>query len=235
MDELILELFSLNARDNGAVNRVPADLVQLFAERATPIRKSARQSIITQTDQTNDVYLIESGTVEFSQLSPSSKETVFRECGPGELFGELSALDDSLRSLTATATGDCTLLRLSGSQFRELIDESGPFRDWLFRSLAYRVRGLSLKVFSLATMTVPCRLWTELLRRAREIDATADFVEIKNFPTHSKLAATLGTHREAISRELSELTKDGVIAQDRRTMTVKSVSKLEHMLERYLS
>ncbi|MEL6862275.1 MAG: Crp/Fnr family transcriptional regulator [Pseudomonadota bacterium] len=235
MDQLILELFSLNARDKGAVHLVPEDLAQEFANRATSIRKGVRQSIITQTDQTDDVYLIESGTVEFSQLSPSSKETVFRECGPGEMFGELAALDNSLRSLTATATCDCTLLKMSGTQFQDLIDESPQFRNWLLRSLAYRVRGLSLKVFSLATMTVPCRLWTELLRRAREVDAKTDSVEIKNFPTHSKLAATLGTHREAVSRELSELTKDGIIAQDRRTMTVKSVSKLEHMLERYLS
>ena len=235
MDELILELFSLNARDNGAVNHVPQELAKAFSKRATTLRRSARQSIITQTDQTSEVYLIEAGNVEFSQLSPSSKETVFGECGPGELFGELSALDNSLRSLTATATCDCTLLKMTGAQFRDLIDENGAFRDWLLRSLAFRVRGLSLKVFSLATMTVPCRLWTELLRRSREIDAAADHVEIKNFPTHSKLAATLGTHREAISRELSELTKDGVIAQKGRTMTVKSVSKLEHMLERYLS
>ncbi len=235
MDELMLELFSLSARDNGAVNRVPDGLAREFAKHATSTRKLSNQSIITQTDQTNDVYLIQSGVVEFSQLSPSSKETVFRECGPGELFGELSALDSSLRSLNVTATVDCTLLRMTGPRFRTFINENEPFRTWLQRSLAYRVRDLSLKVFSLSTMTVPCRLWTDLIRRSREADPNSDFVEIKNFPTHSKLAATLGTHREAISRELSELTKDGIIAQKRRVMTVKSVSKLEHMLERYLS
>lgn len=231
----MLELFSLNARDNGAVSRVPDDIARAFASESVPTKKTTKQSIITQTDQTTEVYLIQSGFVEFSQLSPSSKETVFRECGPGELFGELSALDDSLRSLNVTATSDCTLLRMSGKQFRDFLNKNAPFREWLQRSLAYRVRDLSLKVFALSTMTVPCRIWTDLVRRAREIELDLDRVEIKNFPTHSKLASTLGTHREAISRELSELAKDGIIIQKRRTMTIKSVLKLEKMLERYLS
>ncbi len=235
MDELMLELFSLTARDNGAVNRVPDALAHAFSEHAKLTRKAANQSIITQTDQTSDVYLIQSGIVEFSQLSPSSKETVFRECGPGEIFGELSALDDSLRSLNVTATSDCELLRMSGAKFRELLAENEQIREWLHRSLAYRVRDLSLKVFSLSTMTVPCRIWTDLIRRAREANPNSDYVEISGFPIHSKLAASLGTHREAVSRELSELSKDGIIIQQRRKLIVNSVSSLERMLQRYLN
>jgi CRP/FNR family cyclic AMP-dependent transcriptional regulator len=54
--------------------------------------------------------------------------------------------------------------------------------------------------------------------------------ELNPAPTHSDLAARISTHREAVSRELSRLSKLGVIERRGRIITIVNLTQLERMV-----
>ena len=58
----------------------------------------------------------------------------------------------------------------------------------------------------------------------------ADTAEIIDFPTHKEISSRVNTHREAVTRELNELSKVGLIHQEQRVLKVSSVSNLDDFL-----
>lgn len=70
----------------------------------------------------------------------------------------------------------------------------------------------------------------EVLRLARESMSSGDIAIIQNFPTHREIANRVNTHREAVTRELNELTRMGLIEQNQRVLTVTAVSRLSGLL-----
>ena len=49
-------------------------------------------------------------------------------------------------------------------------------------------------------------------------------------PTHVQIANRINTHREAVTRELNELTRLGLIEKDKRTLTVPDLEALAELL-----
>ncbi len=98
--------------------------------------------------------------------------------------------------------------------------------------LAARVRSLSDKSVELASQPVAARLVGELLRLAEAHAAGADRAEIARLPTHADLAARIGTHREAVTRELRLLAKEGLVVQTGRRLTVASRAGLAALHQR---
>ena len=70
----------------------------------------------------------------------------------------------------------------------------------------------------------------EILRLAEENRLEEGMVSIQNFPTHKEIASRVNTHREAVTRELNDLSRLGIIKQNKRVLTVVDLSKLTELL-----
>ena len=210
--------------------KLPKDIAEVFRTRAIFKKAIRGQSLITQSDPLNHVLYIDSGIVEISILSPSSKKYVFRELGAGNIIGELSAIDGGNRSATVTASVDTTYYKLSQSTFLELIENNKLFSNWLTKSLVKRIRDLSEQVFELSSLNVRSRILLDLIRRAKKVETQNDMVEIEKPKDQTKIATSLATHREAISREYSIFIQQGLIVKKEDHYLVPSISKLENVL-----
>jgi CRP-like cAMP-binding protein len=119
---------------------------------------------------------------------------------------------------------------MNGDEFSALLIEVPQLELWLARLLVRRVEGLNERVFELSTKQVAARVQSELLRLAAAAPqalAGRDLVTIAHLPTHSDLAAKIGSHREAVSRELSMLAKHGLVRQQGRRLDILSVTALK--------
>lgn len=213
-------------------DRFPEEFHAAFAERARAFTARRDQLVLDQGLETVDVFLIQKGRVKVSLFTPHGRETILREMGPGEIFGELAAIDGQPRSASIIAVDETVLARLSGAEFLTFLREVPEAHLWITRQLSLRVRDLTGKVFELTSLPVNTRLHCELLRLGSE-RRSGDSAVIDRFPTHSDLAARLGTHREAITRELGFLTKERVVKQQGRRMTILAVGRLETMIRRH--
>ncbi len=79
-------------------------------------------------------------------------------------------------------------------------------------------------------LPVRLRLFSELLRLSRpRANAPGERV-VSPPPPHHELAARIGARREVVSRELSEMTREGWLARDRRAIRILRVAEMQKLV-----
>ncbi len=197
-------------------------------------RYAAEQQIIGHEDPTTDVYFVVAGRVRVSVYSPAGKEVAFRDLGVGTSFGELSAFDHEPRSANVIALTDTVLAAMSAYAFRAVVREYPDVADRIMKQLAGLVRKLSDRVVEFSVLAVKNRIHAELLRLAREHGDDGNQATISPAPTHADIASRVATHREAVTRELNALDRDGVIARRTGALVVGDVARLARLVEKGL-
>ncbi|MEO6350417.1 MAG: cyclic nucleotide-binding domain-containing protein, partial [Candidatus Limnocylindrales bacterium] len=87
---------------------------------------TAGEVVIRQGDEADYFYVIDRGIVEVTHSAGEGQgDTVLRQMGSGEFFGEIGLLSRVPRTATVTAESDGSLIALDREAFLELV-ESGP-------------------------------------------------------------------------------------------------------------
>ena len=190
----------------------------------------AHQQIIGHQDASTDVYFMVSGTVRVILFSSAGKEVAFRDIHAGECFGEYAAIDGAPRSANVIALTDVMIGSVSAETFRSILEEYPAVSMSLLTHLVSTVRSLSERIFEFSTLAVKNRIHSELLRLARENERDGNQARLSPAPTHADIASRISTHREAVTRELNDLTKSGLLVRDGRTLIITDMAELERLV-----
>lgn len=226
---------ALQGSGNGtpAPDLMPAALREAFVARAQSQRVRKGQVIISEGSDTKDVYLVRAGLFRVYLYSRQGREVILRDVGEGQLAGEMAAIEDLPRSCSVMAIGDGEVSRMSGDQFLDFLSSVPDAGLWMIRQLSDRIRDLTTRSFDLVTLPVGSRVQRELLRLAGEqVDDGTDRCLLPDVPTHAEIAARVGTHREAVTREMSLLAKAGIIRKIGRDIEIVSLHELTSLHER---
>ncbi len=193
-------------------------------------------TVVRHRDRTQDVYFVVSGCVRATLVSRSGKEVSFRDLGPGAIAGHLSALDGGGRSADLVALEESTLAVLSGDDLWSIIRRHPLVAEAIIVELAGAVRALSDRVVEFSTLGVKNRIHAELLRLVHEqADPGPGAVEgevlLSPAPRHADIASRVSTHREAVSRELAELGRKGLLERVPGGLAVRDVPRLRRLVE----
>lgn len=190
----------------------------------------AGSTIFAQFDTSHDVDFILGGRVRVTLYSRSGKEVTFRDLGTGDMFGELAALDHEPRSAHVIALTEVTLASMSGEDFHLLLRRHPDFAMLVLRKLSHLVRLLSERVYQFST-PVPTRVCAELLRRAEEAPLAANLARIVPAPKHAEIANCVNTHREAVSRTMSDLMRQGILRRGSGELIILQVDRLRDLAD----
>jgi CRP/FNR family cyclic AMP-dependent transcriptional regulator len=201
-----------------------------LAKRCHWRRCSAGEQIISYKDPATDVYFIVGGKVRATICSPSGREVTFRDLESGQMFGDLSAIDGSPRSANVVALSDSLIVSMPADTFRNVRREHPEVAEAVIQELVGLVRHLSERVFEFSALGVRNRIHAELLRLARQHMRGANLAEIFPAPKHADIASRVSTHREAVTKDLSELHRAGLLDRRENTLIIRDVAKLERMV-----
>jgi EAL domain-containing protein (putative c-di-GMP-specific phosphodiesterase class I) len=95
--------------------------------------------IFREREKATCAYVIESGLVEIS-TRVGGEPRVLATLGPGEMFGEMAALDGTERSATAVALKDTELTLIVHEQLRSRVESAEPILRLLLRVILNRFR-----------------------------------------------------------------------------------------------
>jgi len=204
--------------------------IERLTQRVNWRNYAAHQQIIGHQEGSTDVYFMVSGTVRVILFSSAGKEVAFRDIHAGECFGEFAAIDGAPRSANVIALTDVMIGSVSAETFRTILLEFPPVSMAMLTYMTGLVRSLSERIFEFSTLAVKNRIHSELLRLARENQQEGNTASISPAPTHADIASRISTHREAVTRELNEMTKNGLISRDGRTLVVSDMEKLERLV-----
>ena len=188
--------------------------------------------ILGYKDHGTDVYFVAAGKVRVLVPSVKGKDTIFRDIDAGEFFGELAAIDGKERSASIVALTNATLAKMSGRVFRETIANHPAVGTRMLEILVSRVRSLSDRVSEFRTLPVKNRVHAELLRLARAGASGDKEAIISPPPYHHEIADRVSTHREAVTRELKRLERQGLLEKRRGALVLKDVGALAELVER---
>jgi len=196
---------------------------------AQSVRRSSYQQgemVVQHLDDDDDVYIILSGTLIASIISPEGREVAFDLMAEGDYFGEIAAIDGGGRSATVAALTSASVAVLSATRFRDLVDGNSKISAALVRDLIARIRRLTERNYENIALRIKFRVQLELLRLANRQGVLYDGGVLTPAPTHAQIAARVGAVREAVSREFSTLTKAGYIQPSRQSITFLNASGL---------
>jgi CRP-like cAMP-binding protein len=191
-----------------------------------PVRFRRGQAIFTQGDRAERVFVIERGWVLISSMAPGGREIVLGLRGPGDVIGDLSALDGAPRSATALAVGEVDATVAPTSALTRALSDAGTAMD-LLRVLAGRLRDADRKRLEFAALETLGRVaWRleELSERFGE--QTAEGIEVELPLSQEQLASWCGASREATVKALSTLRTLGCITTGRRSVLIRDVAGL---------
>jgi CRP-like cAMP-binding protein len=186
-------------------------------------RVSAGQWVIDEQSEGADVFFVLRGHARVV-IGTSGRETILRDIFDGEYFGELSAIDGKPRSAGILAIADTIVARMSAELFLEAIHRHPEVCDKVLATLVAAIRVHNERTNEYANFDMQERLCAELLRLSR---AGADGRRIVSPPpTHAELAARIGSHREAVTRALNLLERQGAVARTRGAIALTDVERL---------
>lgn len=189
--------------------------VQSFDGRVSFRRFEENELVIDYDDVSNDVYFILTGQVRVLYRAITGKEVILGELPAGSFFGELSAIDGVGRSANVTALVRSQMCIMPGPVFIELVTKSPEITKALLGILATRIRALNTKLAEHSFLQTKHRLYAEVLRLSQPRAGHPGHRVVSPPPFHHDLAARIGCRREAVSRELSALEKEGVVQKSR--------------------
>jgi CRP-like cAMP-binding protein len=209
---------------------LPDPLGEKLEPHARMVTLRAGQIVIGHQDTTRDVFVVVEGALRVELASLNGREIILAESGPGDLVGEFAALDDQPRSATVTATGACLLAGVPGEAFRAAVLSDPGTAEWISRRLVGHIRLLTERIFELNALAVRNRLHCELLRLALDAGIADNAARVAPAPTHVQLAARIGTHREAVTRELQYLQKRKIVVRRGRELRINDVAELAEIV-----
>jgi CRP/FNR family cyclic AMP-dependent transcriptional regulator len=186
------------------VARLPPDQRKHWEAKPIPV---VEKQVIVSPDMPGgaDVFYVVKGKFEVTTYSEKGKIVFYRTIKPGDLFGELAAIDGRERAATVTSLGDGSLVQISGADFKHMVETSPEVGMWLVSRHTALIRALTKKLYQHIAYDVATRILAELIEMAEETKPTGNRVHISPFPPHHALATHLGTTREAVTRELNFL------------------------------
>lgn len=188
------------------------------------VRRYPAQSIIFfEGDAAHDVVIIRAGDLKIS-ATVEEREVVLDVLGPGDILGEVAAIDGLPRSATLTTLTAAEVLRIPADEFMDHLAAHPAVALVLMRCLAARVRDASRRQVEYGALDAVgrvCRRLVELMDRYGR--PTTGGVAISGPLTQAEIAAWAGLSREAVVKALHGLRALGWVATTPRTITIVDV------------
>jgi CRP/FNR family transcriptional regulator, cyclic AMP receptor protein len=196
-------------------------LVRALRSDGRPVRFRRGQALFTEGDLADRVFVIERGWVMISSVAPGGREIVLGLRGPGDVIGDLSALDGAPRSATAIAVGEVEATVAPGSALTRALNDAAAAME-LLRVLASRLRDADRKRLEFAALDTLGRVAWRLQELGDQFgEDTANGIEVELPLSQEQLASWCGASREATVKALATLRTLGCISTGRRTVVIR--------------
>ena len=211
---------AFDRRGSAFVDRLDASDRAALLDRARRRCVPAHGFIFFAGDASHNVFVLESGFVKIASVI-DDREVTLDVLGPGEVVGELGAVDGSPRSATASTLTDVWVHVLAAPEFMSLVESNPSVARHLVQDMARRLRDASqrqVEYGALDGVGRVCGRLVELMRRyGRECGAGI----VLDAPLNqSDIASWAGLSREAVVKALRSLRETGWVTTTGRSITV---------------
>jgi CRP-like cAMP-binding protein len=208
-------VFLFSALDASAVAEVRAS--------ARMRRADAGSVLFREGDTADAFFVLDSGSVKLSQLTPEGHQVVLRLVGPGDAFGGVAAFGGATYPITAEAVTDSLALEWPGDVMADLMERHPKLALNALRFVAARLHDLQVQFRQLATEKVDRRVARALLRLVQQAGRRVETGVLIDLPlSRDDIAQMTGTTLYTVSRIISRLESEGILEAGRQRMVIRN-------------
>lgn len=207
--------------------RLSRPQIREILDLAQPRRFEAGQAVFSEGTPVDRFYLLLDGHIRVVRTTASGDQIIVLHIAAGQLFGIGAALGHKTYPATAMTAGECLVLSWSNARWSDFTANYDGFATETYKVVGDRMEEMTTRMMDLATKQVEQRVASAMLRlitqNGRKVD---DGIEI-DFPiTRQNISEMTGTTLHTVSRLLSAWEKDGIVASERRKITVTHPQRL---------
>ncbi len=213
----------------GLLADLPGSLVGEMEAVGHRLTLAKGNTLFLEGDLSNDVFLLQHGNLSATRVSFEGDERIIAIFRPGDLIGEMASLETKERSATVVALSKALLIRWPADVFFAFADREPLIWRYIARTLSQRLRVLN--VAFTARHFLPFRGQFAVLLLQLSDDLGVDWQDgsrrINVKLTQADFAEMVGASREYVSRAISEMTQDGILARREGYYHILSQDKLD--------
>ena len=215
-------------------DRAFAKPVALFASLEPAVLRDVRAAARTRTveagaavfregDAAVAFFVLETGSIKLTQLTPEGHQVVVRLLGPGDAFGGVAAFGGAAYPVTAEAITEASALEWPGDVMAGLMERYPRLALNAVNYVAERLHELQVRYRQLATEKVERRVARALLRLVQQAGRRVETGVLIDLPlSRDDIAQMTGTTLYTVSRIISRFETDGLVEAGRQRMVIRN-------------
>jgi CRP/FNR family cyclic AMP-dependent transcriptional regulator len=200
-----------------------------MVEKMTTMSRVGKHHPIYFPDQpSNNIFFLKEGHVKLYRLHEDGREVILDILGPGEIFGELSVLDQGERREAAETLDETLVCSMNMKDFEKMLLHNPLLNLQLTKWVGFRLRRFEEKISDLAFKDVTKRIISFLVRYADDFGKIKEgTVQISSSLSHQEISYLTAASRQTVTTVLNELREKGLIDFTRRTLTIRNLKELQ--------
>lgn len=179
------------------------------------------ETIFTQGEPGDRVYLIVEGTVKISICGAAGRSSVRAVIGPTDIFGELAVFDPGPRSCTATAITDVRAMWWDRATLRAWMAQQPAIAEQLLRALTRRLQHTEQRLVEMVSSDVAARVARQLLVLGRRFGTReGSALRLAHELSQDEIAQLVGADRVSVNKALRGFTTRGWILLEGKTVVI---------------
>jgi CRP-like cAMP-binding protein len=198
-----------------AVNILPAlglaPLIEASRTERKVVHFRKRQKVYVQGELADSVYILQHGRVKICVVSPDGKEATLSIHMPGDCFGESCLSAQPLRTNSAVALTDCTLLKINKPCLAQALRQETQLSEAFLAHVLNRNLEYQQALRNHIIASSEQRLAAILIRLGKLSCERQDSLSVVPRLSHQTLAEMTGTTRPRITFFMNKFRKQGFI------------------------
>lgn len=177
------------------------------------------------------IYIILSGYVVLSKMSPNGKEKYLYYLSKGDLINE-SSVDGKNTTTTAKTLPNCHIISIQRDSFIQLMERDSNLACLVINRLINNLRRSQRQILNLGVYDIRKRTVSKLLKLSRDYGVPMGEYTLIDIPLNqTDISNLVGASRESINRTLKDLENKGIICFTNGKIGIKDRNML---LEEFL-
>lgn len=208
-------------------NSIDETLLTGLAQRVRQQTLATGDILFHHGDPAERFYLVGTGQIKLSRISPAGQEKVIEIMYAGNTFAEaVMFMQNRVYPVTAQALVESIVYAIPSQGYRDILAQNTEYCFRLLGDLSMRLHLRLQELDHLAQQNAMHRLIRYLLN---QLPADAGNSHALTLPIPKQvLASKLSIKPESFSRLLATLTQEGVISVDKQTIGIHDIQRLKN-------
>ena len=177
------------------------------------------ERLFQKADPGDALFAVRRGQIRIETGASDGSRLTLNLMGPGDLFGEVAALDGQSRTADATAGEPTELFVLRRDDLLAHLEREPRVAIKLIQLLSQRIRWMSERMEESVLQPLPVRLARRLCALASDFGAEVHI-------SQEQLGVFVGAARESVNRQLQLWRKDGILDLQRGRILLLNMGRL---------